>query len=250
MRDFRNDDTLAVFAGIYDAGAASEKNVTVTTTVRRPDGHVVMRRSETRTHREMKQAQGGYSIQVPLGGLAPGDYALRLEAATDGTPPAGREVALRVWAVPGSAAATAAAGSAGEASAATNAPATSVPTSAGSLVGVVQGAISGVPEPREVVARNEDEWQQLWRTLSLKRAAPRVTFENTMIVAVFLGERPTAGYQPEIAGVRLEDGTLVVEWQERTPSHPGNPASVTTPFAVAGVRMHAGPVRFEKRVIR
>jgi hypothetical protein len=117
----------------------------------------------------------------------------------------------------------------------------------GSLVGVVKGAISGVAEPREVVARNEDEWQQLWQTLSLKRAAPKVTFENTMIVAVFLGERPTAGYQPEIAGVRLEEDTLVVEWQERTPSHAGNPPSVTTPFAVAGVAMHAGAVRFEKR---
>jgi VWFA-related protein len=245
MRDFRNDDTLAVFAGIYDTGADAEKNVTVTTTVRRPDGQVVMKRSEARTNRELKQAQGGYSIQVPLGSLAPGDYVLRLEAATAGAQTAGRDMALHVWAVPASATPAAAAGSASDPS-----PATGSPSPPGSPVGVVEGAISGVAELREVVARNEEEWQQLWRTLPFKRAAPKVTFENTMIVAVFLGERPTAGYKPEITAVRLEGGTLVVEWQERTPSHAGNPPTVTTPFAVAGVPMHAGPVRFEKRVTR
>jgi hypothetical protein len=68
-----------------------------------------------------------------------------------------------------------------------------------------------------------------------------------MIVAVFLGERPTAGYQPEIVGARLEGDTLVVEWAERVPPGSGNPPSVTTPFAVAGIPMHTGPVRFEKR---
>ena len=235
-----------MFAGIYDAGAVAEKNVTVTTTVRRPDGQVVMRRSEARTHGELKQSQGGYTVQVPLGSLAPGDYVLRLEAAAAGDQSAGREVAFRVWALPR--------------------PddrrddrrgrqrQRRHPWEAFRLLGgslsVVKGAISGVSEPREVVARNQDEWEQLWRTLPFKRAAPTVTFENTMIVAVFLGERPTAGYQPEIAGVRLEEDTLVVEWQERTPSHAGNPPSVTTPFVVAGVPMHAGPVRFEKRGTR
>lgn len=238
MRDFRNDDVLAVFAEVYEGGEVPDKDVTFTTTVRRPDGQVAMRRSEAFARGDLTQTKGGYSVQVPLAELAPGDYVLRLEAETSSAQPVGHDVAFRVWALDSAAGAAPPAGP-GDASAPTSA---TLP-----LVSVVKGAVSGVSDSREVVARNDQEWQALWSALQLKRPAPAVTFDSTMIVAVFLGERPTAGYQPEIVGARLEGDTLVVEWAERVPPGSGNPPSVTTPFAVAGIPMHTGPVRFEKR---
>jgi hypothetical protein len=115
-------------------------------------------------------------------------------------------------------------------------------------VPVAKGAISGVAELRQVVARNSAEWQALWGTGSVShgRPAPSVTFDTTMIVAVFLGPRPTAGYEPEIVRVVREADALVVEWRERVPPDAGNPPNETTPFVVAGVPQHSGEVRFRK----
>jgi hypothetical protein len=45
--------------------------------------------------------------------------------------------------------------------------------------------------------------------------------------------------------VRRDQDTLIVEWREHVPQA-GNPPAVTTPFAIVGVPMHAGPVRFER----
>jgi hypothetical protein len=242
MRDFRNDDQLAVYVEAYRSGAVPDTDVTFTTAVREPGGRVLMKRSETRKPGDLKRAQGGYSVEVPLAGLAPGDYVLRLEAAGSGTAPAGRDVPFRVWAVPPPEPAPAK-----PAASTIGPPAAEAPVPAAVIVPVVKGAMSGVREAREVVARTDAEWQALWRTLPMKRAAPAVTFGSTMIVAVFLGERPTAGFEPEITGMRREDDVFVVEWRERTPPNAGNPPAVTTPFVVAGVPVHGGPVRFEKK---
>jgi hypothetical protein len=73
-----------------------------------------------------------------------------------------------------------------------------------------------------------------------------VTFDNTMIVAVFLGARPTAGYTVHIVGTRREGETLVVEFTEQSPPAADNPPAETTPYVVAGIRRHDGPLRFEK----
>ena len=67
-----------------------------------------------------------------------------------------------------------------------------------------------------------------------------------MIVSVFLGSRPTAGYEPEIVRVFRESDLLVVEWREHVPRDAGNPPIQTTPFVVAGVPQHVGEVRFKK----
>jgi hypothetical protein len=121
-------------------------------------------------------------------------------------------------------------------------------TSALPIVSVAKGAVSGVGEPREVVARNTAEWQALWGlgSVSHGQPAPSVTFETTMIVAVFLGPRPTAGYEPEIVRALRDGDALVVEWRERVPRDAGNPPIQTTPFIVAGVPQYSGEVRFKK----
>jgi hypothetical protein len=175
-----------------------------------------------------------YRSSLRLSELPPGAYVLRLAAtpggaAQDATPKPGvRQIAFRVWPPP-------------------NAQATGGGVPADPIVTVTSGAVSGVAAPETVVARNSSEWLSLWGRLPLKRTPPAVTFDNTMIVAVFLGARPTAGYAVQITGTRLDGDTLTVEFAEQAPPETAsNPPMETTPFVVAGVRRHDGPIRFEK----
>jgi VWFA-related protein len=232
-RDFRNDEAMALFAEIYHAEGKPSADIALRTQIRNAAGAIVFDRDDVRTPDEMKRSRNGYSLQLSLRQLPPGDYVLRLEAVSQaaGSQPVVRDTAFQVWEVPASEAAT---------------PSTTSSPSSLPFVAVAKGALSGVAEPRQAVARNDAEWQALWRSLLMRGAQPAVIFENTMIVAVFLGSRPTAGYEPQIVGVRLEGDILVVQWREQAPPDAGNPPAVTTPFVVAGVPQHAGEVRFEK----
>jgi VWFA-related protein len=228
MRDFRQDEAVAIFAETYEAGGLPARDVTFATTVRGKDGAAVFTRSDTRTADQLAKSNGGYSLQVPLRQFAPGDYSLRLEATMAGAAPIAREAPFRVWAVPAQTSDAAQ-------------PPRDLP-----IVVVARGAVSGVTDPRQTLARNAEELQALWGSLALRAPPPPVAFSNTMIAAVFLGTRPTAGYEAQVIAVRRDQDTLVVEWREQAPPDAGNPPAATTPFALVGVPMHAGPVRFER----
>ena len=93
---------------------------------------------------------------------------------------------------------------------------------------VLRGYQSGVREPLETVARNQINWETLWRKHVAKEAnpptPPLVDFNKEIVVAVFLGERPTGGHDIEITKVEQTDGKLVVSVVERKPP----PGSLTT----------------------
>jgi VWFA-related protein len=236
-RAFRHDGAIALFAEVYEHGSAPKHDVTMATRVHDNGGRVVFERDDVRTANELKKSKGGYSLQISLRQFPPGDYVLQLQAESReaGSKPAAREIAFRVG-DPSSSTSTA-----GETP---RAPAESIESLP--IVAVAKGAVSGVPERREVIARNATEWSALWDPVSHGLAAPVVAFENTMIVGVFLGARPTAGYEPEIVRVVREGESLVVEWREREPRDTGNPPNETTPFVLAGVPQHAGEVRFRR----
>ena len=224
MRDYRQDEAIALFVEAYQPGGVPSADIAFSTTIRGASGDIAFTRSDTRTVDQLKQSNGGYSLQVPLRQFAPGDYSLRLEAMG-----LAREAAFRVWAVPDSP------------SAARDPQSSGLP-----FMVVARGAISGVTEPRQALARSAEELHGLWGSLTLRSPPPQVAFANTMIAAVFLGTRPTAGYEPEVVAVRRDGNAIVVEWRERVPQEAGNPPAVTTPFTIVGVPMHAGEVRFER----
>jgi hypothetical protein len=68
-----------------------------------------------------------------------------------------------------------------------------------------------------------------------------------MVVAVFLGSRPSAGYAADITGMHEAAGTVIVEWQERRPARGEVSAQVlTSPAILATVPKFAGEIKFEK----
>ena len=112
---------------------------------------------------------------------------------------------------------------------------------------VAQGAASAIDNPREVIVRSSPEWEALWKSHAGPQPAPAVDFSASLVAAVFLGTRPTAGYLVEILGTRRENDALVVEYVERAPAADAIVAQVlTSPFHVVKLPRFGGPVRFRK----
>jgi len=112
---------------------------------------------------------------------------------------------------------------------------------------VDKGTQSGVDDPRTVAVRSADDWTTLWRAHAVGKAPPAVDFSREMVVGVFLGSRPTAGYAVEIVGVREESAALVVQYRTASPGGDVMTAQViTSPFHLVAVPKREGDVRFEK----
>ena len=71
------------------------------------------------------------------------------------------------------------------------------------------GLASGVGQPTQIVVRSQNEWTALWsrhmRAPSAPPPPPSVDFSRDMVVALFMGERPTGGYAIEVTQIERTD---------------------------------------------
>ena len=101
-RDFSREDTLALFAEVYEnAPGAPSHTVDLATTVRSADGRVMFEAKETRSSTELQAGRGGYGYtpQIPLKDFAPGTYLIHVEAKSRAGKNAvgvGRDIEIRV----------------------------------------------------------------------------------------------------------------------------------------------------------
>src|SRR5690349_22975578 len=74
---------------------------------------------------------------------------------------------------------------------------------------IAKGLRSGIREPSQIAVRSQSEWQKLWRQHSSASTAPAplptVDFDKEIVVAVFLGEKPSGGYGVEISSAEVAD---------------------------------------------
>ena len=226
-RGFATVESIFGYADVYDSLQPAHA-VDITTSVTRVDGTKVFTTTEERKSAEFGGVKGGgYGVQfeVPLKDFAPGLYVLKVEAKPRIDKHAvSRELTFAVYGP----------STAGTASTETR------------IVPIAHGPLSNGSAARESVVRNPEEWGALWASLPTKQAAPQVAFDQMMVVGVFVGNRPTTGYKVEIRA-RKDGNELVVLWREIPPAQGSSVnATVTSPFAVAGLPRHDGPVRFEK----
>jgi VWFA-related protein len=82
LRDFPSGDQLSVAADICDNRASTPHRVEVRTTVTGDDGQVVFSSRDERRTEDLKGANGsfGHLTAIPLKGIAPGRYVLKVEA--------------------------------------------------------------------------------------------------------------------------------------------------------------------------
>jgi hypothetical protein len=113
---------------------------------------------------------------------------------------------------------------------------------------VERGSQSNIDAARQVVIRSAAEWTAFWRTHNFDKAAPHVDFDKEMVIGVFMGSRPTAGYSVAITGVTERDGSLVVTYTETSPRAGTMAAQVLTfPYHLVAVPKSAEKVTFEKQ---
>jgi PrcB C-terminal len=112
---------------------------------------------------------------------------------------------------------------------------------------VAQGAMSNIEEPRQAVVRTAAEWQALWKQHAADFGTPPVDFTQSMVAAVFLGSRSTAGFTAEITAVKTEGARTVVEYRERQPARDEFVAQVlTSPFHIVRIARTAGSIEFRR----
>jgi protease stability complex PrcB-like protein len=121
------------------------------------------------------------------------------------------------------------------------------PTTPPAVRSIERGQTSWVDSPRQVAARTPEEWAALWRSHAPDRPLPAVDFSKDMVVAIFLGSRPSAGYSVEITGVKKANGAVVVQYHEAKPRADAVTAQViTAPYHLVVIPRPAGDVIFEK----
>jgi VWFA-related protein len=99
-RIFPVGDDLALFVEIYDNAGGSSHKVDIATTVTADEGKVMFKAEDVRDSSDLQGKRGGYgySARVPLAGLTPGIYVLKVEARSrlgQGAT-ANRQVQLRI----------------------------------------------------------------------------------------------------------------------------------------------------------
>ena len=111
-----------------------------------------------------------------------------------------------------------------------------------------KGVMSNMDAGRQASARSAAEWATLWNLHAGERTRPNVDFSRDVVVAVFMGTRPTAGFSVEIVGVRQEGPALIVSYKETRPAPDALAAQVlTSPFHIVAVpRGSTTDVRFER----
>jgi len=106
---------------------------------------------------------------------------------------------------------------------------------------IARGYRSGVRTPLQVVARTEAEWNALLRQHSSIQATPLplpvIDFDKQIVVGLFLGDKPTGGYDVEVMRViQGNNDELVIYHREKSPTAGSlTTQSLTQPFHIVQV---------------
>jgi hypothetical protein len=113
---------------------------------------------------------------------------------------------------------------------------------------VEKGDQSNIEDAKQILVRTDAEWTQLYRQHKFDKPAPKIDFSKEMIVAVFMGSRPTAGFSTAIVSATAANGALNVRYSESRPPAGTITAQVLTfPYHIAAIpKADVKDVRFEK----
>ena len=113
---------------------------------------------------------------------------------------------------------------------------------------IEKGDQSNVEDAKRVLVRTDAEWTTLWQQHSPDRPKPAVDFSKEMVVGVFMGSRPNAGFSTAIVTTTAANGALIVRYTETVPK-PGTVSAqiLTFPYHLVAVpKATVTDVKFEK----
>lgn len=118
------------------------------------------------------------------------------------------------------------------------------------FVSVSNTQFSGVTAAQNTVVTDGASWASLWNMHTKNQvpqpALPPVSFDRTMVLGVFLGNRVNGCYSVKITDVSITNAKLVVKYQETGPASPTSNcnAVMTYPAHIVTVDKSALPVQF------
>ncbi|MCS7167558.1 MAG: protease complex subunit PrcB family protein [Gemmatales bacterium] len=114
-----------------------------------------------------------------------------------------------------------------------------------------RGIYSDARMPARLVIKDPRTWAEIWR-LTSNEDPPRIDFRRFMVIACFMGQRPTGGYAVEITGVYYDRSLdrIIVQVTQFVPG-PGAivPQVITSPYHMVLVPRLDKPVHFQVRTI-
>ncbi len=112
---------------------------------------------------------------------------------------------------------------------------------------IAQGQYSNISLAREIVIKNNKDWQRLWAIHSgnQKQQRPTVNFDNSMVIAIFAGQQPSGGYAVGVSSLKRLDDNLTVAVTFREPQQ-GESVSLalTQPYIFISTATVDGKVSF------
>jgi hypothetical protein len=113
---------------------------------------------------------------------------------------------------------------------------------------IEKGDQSNIDDARQVLLRSEAELRQLWKQHSPDRPMPKVDFSREMVVGVFMGSRPNAGFSTAVVSATAAKGALLVRYTETAPPAGSITAQILTfPYHLVAIpKADVKDVKFEK----
>lgn len=113
---------------------------------------------------------------------------------------------------------------------------------------IEKGDQSRIDEARQVLVRTDAEWTTLWQQHASGRPRPAVDFSKEMVVGLFMGSRPNAGFSIAVISATAGNGALIVRYSETIPAGGAITAQILTfPFHLVAIPKAAvTDVKFEK----
>ena len=113
---------------------------------------------------------------------------------------------------------------------------------------VAKGDQSNVDDAKQVLVRSEAEWTKVWNQHAPDQPKPAVDFSKEMVVAVFMGSRPSAGFSTTITSAMAAKGALLVHYKETAPPAGAVTAQILTfPFHIVAIaKAPVTDVKFQK----
>ena len=112
---------------------------------------------------------------------------------------------------------------------------------------VAKGAYSQLSLAKELIIRDKTEWRHLWlaHTGDPGKRPPAIDFKSEMVMAFFLGQRPTGGYDIQVQKIRtMEDHLLVNLRVERPDPRANTTMALTQTHTIIKLPRYKLPVKF------
>jgi PrcB C-terminal len=113
---------------------------------------------------------------------------------------------------------------------------------------IEKGDQSNIDDAKQVLVRTEAEWTKLWQQHATGRPKPSVDFSKEMVVGLFMGSRPNAGFSTAVVSATAGNGALIVRYTETMPAAGSVSAQILTfPFHLVAIpKADVKDVKFEK----